>query len=184
MRSEQSSSSKLESSPRHHQLLLRGSRRPPSPLPPHGCRQNVPHWRPTYDRPTRRPRSLSAHSSSTFRSLSPPVLSSAYVVDQPVTGLHRTGRTASSQRVVSPHARSQRAPSLSPSQSTFSYGAPSPAVGSDIEVEYPAARPFVFQPMPPGASADVDTAAIVDRARPAAAGVGVSVDVGRMSAVC
>ena len=76
-----------------------------------------------YDRPTRRARSLSARTPS-FYSLSPPVLSPSYNVElsQPVP-LSR-GRAASSQRVVS-----QRAPSLSPSQSTFSYGAPSPPVG-------------------------------------------------------
>jgi len=73
-------------------------------------------------------------------------------------------RAATSQRVVS-----QRAPSLSPSQSTFSYGAPSPPIGSDIGEEYPAARPSVFQP------SLVDTS--VDRARPVAAGA----DVSRMS---
>jgi len=76
------------------------------------------------------------------------VLSPAYVIDQPEPGLHRTGRAATSQRVVS-----QRAPSLSPSQSTFSYGAPSPPIGSDIEAEYPAARLSVFLPHPAAASA-------------------------------
>jgi len=63
---------------------------------------------------------------------------------------------------------SQRAPSLSPSQSTFSYGASSPPIGSDIEAEYPAARPSVFQP-----SVDMPlTYASVDTRRPGAAVVG------------
>jgi len=80
------------------------------------------------------------------------------------------------QRDASPRARLQRAPSLSPSQSTFSYGAPSPPLGLDIgvEVEYPAARPGVFQPRSLGAVADVD------RTYPAAASVDVYTDVGHM----
>ena len=132
---------------------------------------------PTYDRPTRRAHSLSARTPS-FHSLSPPVLSPAYVVEQPESVLHRTGRAASSQRVVS-----QRAPSSSPNQSTFSYGAPSPPVGSDIEAEYPAARPSVFRPRLIDIRADADptpprpAAAGADSARPVAA----SVDQGRMS---
>jgi len=72
------------------------------------------------DRPTRRAQSLSARSSS-FHSLSPPVLSPAYNVELSQSVPLSRGRPASSQRVVS-----QRAPSLSPSQSTFSYGAPGP----------------------------------------------------------
>ena len=48
-----------------------------------------PSLAPNYaDRPTRRAQSLSARSSFSFRSLSPPVLSPAYVVDQPEPGLH------------------------------------------------------------------------------------------------
>ena len=78
------------------------------------------------------------------------------------------------QRDASPRARLQRAPSLSPSQSTFSYGAPSPPLGLDIGVEYPAARPGVFQPRSLGAAADVD------RTYPAAASVDVYTDVGHM----
>jgi len=154
------SSSPSSSSPRQPPAAAAAAR-----LPLEG-----PTLAPTYDRPTRRAHSLSARSSSSFRSLSPPVLSPAYVVDQPVSGLYRTGRTASSQRVVSPHARSQRAPILSPS-----------AVGSDIEVEYPAARPTVFQPMPLSTTVGVDVSANVDRARPAAATVDVSASVGRTS---
>jgi len=72
------------------------------------------------DRPTRRAQSLSARSSS-FHSLSPPVLSPAYNVELSQSVPLSRGRPASSQRVVS-----QRAPSLSPNQSTFSYGAPGP----------------------------------------------------------
>jgi len=109
---------------------------------------------PNYDRPTRRAQSLSARTSPSFHSLSPPVVSPVHDVELSQSVPLSRGRAASSQRVVS-----QRAPSLSPSQSTFSYGAPSPAIGSDIEAEYPAARPLVFLPRPAAAS--------VDRARPA-----------------
>jgi len=116
------------------------------------------------DRPTRRAQSLSARTSSSFLSLSPPVLSPAHNVELSQSVPLSRGRAASSQRVVS-----QCAPSLSPSQSTFSYGAPSPPIGSDIEAEYPAARPSVFQP------SLVDTS--VDRVYPVAA----RADVGRMS---
>ena len=45
--------------------------------------------------------------------------------------------------------------------STFSYGAPSPLLGSDIGVEYPAARPGVFQPKSLGAAADVDRSTLL-----------------------
>jgi len=71
--------------------------------------------------------------------LSPPTLSPAYGVEQSQSVPVSTGRAASSQRLASQRARSQRAPSLSPRQSTFCYGAHSPPIGSDIEVEYPAA---------------------------------------------
>jgi len=94
-------------------------------------------------------------------------------MEQPESVHHRTGRAAS-QRVVSPRARLQRAPSLSPSHSTFSYGAPSPPLGSDIEIEYPAARPRGFQPKSLAAAADID------RAYPVAASVNVPADVGHM----
>ena len=90
------------------------------------------------DSPThgmRRAPSVPARPSSSLRSLSPPVLSPAYGLEQPEPVHHRTGRAAT-QRVASPRARLQRAPSLSPSQSTFSYGAPSPPLGLDIGVEY------------------------------------------------
>jgi len=110
----ESSANKLEQAP------YTSSRQPPAATAAaETAAAGGPTLAPTYDRPTRRAQSLSARSSSSFRSLSPP----AYVIDQPEPGLHRTGRVAaSSQRVVSPRARSQR--SLSPSQSTFSYGAP------------------------------------------------------------
>ena len=134
----------------------------------------------TVDRPTRRIQSMSARTSS-FRSLSPPILSPAYGIEQSQSVPVSTGGAASLQRLASQRATSQRAPSLSPSQSTFSYGAPSPPLGSDIEVDYPAARPSAFQPRPLDTSADVDTPAYVDRARPVAAGVDVSADVGRAS---
>ena len=42
--------------------------------------------------------------------------------------------------------RLQRQPSLSPNQQTFSLGSSSPPLGSDIELEFPAAKPTVFQP--------------------------------------
>jgi len=119
---------------------------------------------PNHDRPTRRAQSLSARTSPSFHSLSPPVVSPVHDVELSQSVPLSRGRAATSQRVLS-----QRAPSLSPSQSTFSYGAPSPPTGSDIEAEYPAAGPLVFIPRPAAAS--------VDRARPVAA----SVDVGRMS---
>jgi len=73
-------------------------------------------------------------------SLSPPTLSPAPTFEQsqsvPLTGR----RAASLQR------RSQRPPSLSPTQWTGSYDSPSPPIGSDIESEYPAARPTVYRP--------------------------------------
>ena len=100
------------------------------------------------------------------------MLSPAYSLEQPESVHHRTGRAAT-QRVASPRARLQRALSLSPNQSTFSYGAPSSSLGSDIGVEYPAARPGVFQPKSL-AVADVD------RTYPAATSVDVSTDVGHM----
>jgi len=115
----------------------------------------------TPTRGTRRAPSVPARSCS-FRSLSPPILSPACGIELLQSVPVRTGRDASSQS----------APSLSPSQSTFSYGAPSPPIGSDIEVKYPVVRPIAFQPMPLGASADIDTSVYADRARPVAAGVG------------
>ena len=92
------------------------SRQPPATTTTAAARLPLggPTLAPNYDRPTRRAQSLSARSSSSFRSLSPPVLSPAYVIDQPEPGHPRTVRAASSQRVVSPHARSQRALSMSP----------------------------------------------------------------------
>ena len=87
------------------------------------------------DTPTRgRRRSSSAYT------LSPPTLSTAYTIEQSQSVPVRTGRAASSQR------RSQRPPSLSPTQWTGSYGSPSLLIGSDIESDYPAARPSVYQP--------------------------------------
>jgi len=133
----------------------------------------VPNVVDTPTRGTRRAPSVPVRPSSSLRSLSPPVLSPAYGLKQPESVRHRTGRAAT-QRVTSPRARLQRAPSLSPSQSTFSYGAPSPPLGLDIGVEYPAARPGVFQPRSLGAAADVD------RTYPVAATVDVSTDVGHM----
>jgi len=133
----------------------------------------------TYDRPTRRAQSLSARTPS-FHSLSPLVVSPAYNVELSQSVPLCRGRAAWSQRVVSPRARPQR--SLSPSQSMFSYGAPSPPISSDIEAEYPAARPSVFRPSLVDIWADADpkpylrsVAASVDRARPVAASIDVDV---------
>jgi len=112
--------------------------------------------------------------TSSFHSLSPPVLSPAYDVELSQSVPLCRGRAASSQRAASPPALS-----VSPSQSTFSYGAPSPPV------EYPAARPSVFRPSLIDIWANADPtplprpAAGVDRARPVAASVDVSADIGR-----
>jgi len=76
--------------------------------------------------------------------LSPPILSPAYDIEQLQSVPLRIGRAASSQR------RSQRPPSLSPTQWTGSYGSPSPPIGSAIETDYPAARPSVYQPWSTG----------------------------------
>ena len=76
--------------------------------------------------------------------LSPPILSPAYDTEQLQSVPLRIGRAASSQR------RSQRPPSLSPTQWTGSYGSPSPPIGSAIETDYPAARPSVYQPWSTG----------------------------------
>ena len=78
--------------------------------------------------------------------LSPPTLSPAPDIEQSQSVLHRIGRTASLQRAASSQRRSQRPPSLSPTQWTCSYGSPSPPIGSDIETDFPAARPTVYQP--------------------------------------
>jgi len=80
------------------------------------------------DRPTRRIQSMSARTSSSFRSLSRPILSPAYGIEQSQSVPVSTGGAASLQRLASQRATSQRAPSFSPNQSTFSYGAPSPPV--------------------------------------------------------
>jgi len=78
--------------------------------------------------------------SSSAYTLSPPTLLPAYTIEQSQSVPVRIGRAASLQR------RSQRPPSLSPTQWTGSYGSPSPPIGSDIETDYPAARPTVYQP--------------------------------------
>jgi len=77
--------------------------------------------------------------------LSPPTLSPAPDLKQSQSVLHRIGRAASLQRAASSQRRSQQPPSLSPTQWTGSYGIPSPPIGSDIEVDYPAARLAVYQ---------------------------------------
>ena len=78
--------------------------------------------------------------------LSPRTLSPAPDLEQSQSVLHRIGRTASLQCAASSQLRSQRPPSLSPTQWTGSYGSPSPPIGSDIESDYPAARLTVYQP--------------------------------------
>ena len=78
--------------------------------------------------------------SSSAYTLSPPTLSPVYTSGQSQSVQVRIGRTASLQ------SRSQRSPSLSPTQWTGSYGNPSPPIGSDIESDFPAAKPSVYQP--------------------------------------
>jgi len=78
-------------------------------------------------------------------------LSPAPDLEQSQSVLHRVGRTASLQRAASSQRRSQRPPSLSPTQWTGSYGSPSLPIGSDIESDYPAARPAVYQHWSTGA---------------------------------
>ena len=78
--------------------------------------------------------------------LTPPTLSPAPTFEQSQSVPLTEGRAASLQRVASSQRRSQRPASLSPTQWTGSYGSSSPPIGSDIESEYPAARPTVYQP--------------------------------------
>ena len=68
-------------------------------------------------------RSMSFGPASVTRSPSPPIL------EQSAPALRDVGR-----------------PSLSPNQQTFSLGSSSPPLGSDIELEFPASKPTVFQP--------------------------------------
>jgi len=75
-------------------------------------------------------RSMSVGSATVSRTPSPPIL------EQSQSALRDMGRP-----------RLQRQPSLSPNQQTFSLGSPSPPLGSDIELEFPAAKPTVFQPI-------------------------------------
>ena len=93
----------------------------------------------------------SGRRRSSSVTLSPPILSPAYDIEQSQSVPLRIGRAASLQRAASSQRRSQRPPSLSPTQWTGSYGSPSPPIGSDIETEYPAARPAVYQPWSTGA---------------------------------
>ena len=82
--------------------------------------------------PARRSSSVSSVSTrplSIVRSLSPPILFPAYSLDQSPSGLLDRGRARPRER------------SLSPNQGTFSYDAPSPPIGWDIEAEYEAAGP-------------------------------------------
>jgi len=88
----------------------------------------------------------SGRRRSSSVTLSPPTLSPAYDIEQSQSVPLRIGRAASLQRAASSQRRSQRPPSLSPTQWTGSYGSPSPLIGSDIETDYPAARPTVYQP--------------------------------------
>ena len=82
--------------------------------------------------------------------LSPPTLSPAPGFEQSQSVPLSRGRAASLQRAASSQRQSQRPPSLSPTQWTGSYGSSSPPIGSDIETEYPAARPTVYQPWSTG----------------------------------
>jgi len=88
----------------------------------------------------------SGRRRSSSVTLSPPILSPAYDIEQSQSVPLRTGRAASLQRAASRQRRSQRPPSLSPTQWMGSYGSPSPPIGSDIETDYPAARPTVYHP--------------------------------------
>ena len=112
------------------------SRQPPTATEVTAAASQSPTLAPkVVDTPTRgRRRSSSAYT------LSQPTLSPAYTIEQSQSVPVRIGRAASSQ------CRSQRPPSLSPTQWTGSYGSPSPPIGSDIEIDYPAARPSVYQP--------------------------------------
>jgi len=111
------------------------SRQPPTATEVTAAASRSPTLTPSVvDTPTRGRRRSSAYT------LSPPTLSPAYAIEQSQSVPVRIGRAASSQR------RSQRPPSLSPTQWTGSYGSPSPPIGSDIETDYPAARPSVYQP--------------------------------------
>jgi len=106
------------------------------------------------DRPTsgtRRAPSVPARPSSSFRSLLRPTLSPAYGVEQSQSVLVDRWRAA----------RSQRESSLSPNQRTFSYSVHlAQPIGSDIEVEYPAARLSAFQPRSVDTSTDVGRASL------------------------
>ena len=93
----------------------------------------------------------SGRRRSSSVTLSPPILSPAYDIEQSQSVPLRIGRAASLQRAASSQRRPQRPPSLSPTQWTGSYGSPSPPIGSNIETEYPAARPAVYQPWSTGA---------------------------------
>jgi len=108
------------------------SRQPPTATEVTAAASQSPTLAPkVVDTPTRgRRRSSSAYT------LSQPTLSPAYTIEQSQSVPVRIGRAASSQRP----------PSLSPTQWTGSYGSPSPPIGSDIEIDYPAARPSVYQP--------------------------------------
>jgi len=104
------------------------SRQPPTATEVTAAASRSPTLAPkVVDTPTRgRRRSSSAYT------LSPPILSPAYTIEQSQSVPVRIGRAASSQR------RLQRPPSLSPTQWTGSYGSPCPPIGSDIEIDYPA----------------------------------------------
>jgi len=108
-----------------------------------------------FQNPTVAPSLVDTPTSGRRRSssvtLSPPILSPAYGIEQSQSVPLRIGRAASLQRAASSQPRSQRPPSLSPTQWTGSYGSPSPPIGSDIETDYPAARPTVYQPWSTGA---------------------------------
>ena len=78
----------------------------------------------------------SGRRRSSSVTLSPPILSPSYDIEQWQSVPLRIGRAASLQRAASSQRRSQRPPSLSPTQWTGSYGSPSPPIGSDIVTDY------------------------------------------------
>ena len=103
------------------------------------------------------------------------MLSPAYVIDQPEPGLPRSVRAASPQRVVSPHARSQHALSMSP---IFQPSLVDIWVDEDpAPLPRPAAA-SVGRACPVAASVDVGRTSLpyasVDTRRPGSAAVGPS----------
>jgi len=124
-----------------------------------GSSKQVTSWQPptvadttaaAFQSPTLAPNVVGSPTRGRRRSssvtLSPPTLSPAPGFEQSQSVPLSGGRAASLQRAASSQRRSERPPSLSPTQWTGSYGSPSPPIESDIESEYPAAGPTVYRP--------------------------------------